>query len=106
MLVGKELGPFVLDEEVGSGATGTVYRARYTKTGQVVALEVLAPELVAGPALERFQREAAALQKLRHPNIVLVLGAGVAGGLAYCVMEYVRGESLERLLARRGRLPW
>jgi len=107
MLEGKNLGPFSIDKELGSGAMGTVYRARYTANGQVVAVKIMAPGLVANEgAVARFEREGAILKQLRHPNIVRLFGVGKTGGLRYYAMEYVEGESLDRVLARRGRIGW
>src|SRR5262245_40475363 len=108
MLVGQQLGPFVLDKELGSGAMGTVYRGRYVKTGQVVAVKVMAPGLGAtsGNAAGRFERECEILKQLRHPNIVRLFGHGKAHGTRYYAMEFIEGESLDRVLARRGRLTW
>jgi serine/threonine-protein kinase len=108
MLVGQQLGPFVIDKELGSGAMGTVYRGRYVKTGQVVAVKVLAPGTGAtsGSALDRFDHEARILKQFNHPHIVRLFGVGKSHGFRYFAMEYLQGESLDRALARRGRLTW
>src|SRR5437868_1447371 len=108
MLVGQQLGPFTIDKEVGSGAMGTVYRGRYVKTGQVVAVKVMAPGVGASNpnALSRFEREVKILKQFNHPNIVRLFGAGKSHGMRYYAMEYLQGESLDRVLARRGRLTW
>ncbi len=108
MLVGQQLGPFAIDKELGAGAMGAVYRARYVKTGQVVAVKVMAPGLGdANPnAVARFEREAAILKQLNHPNIVRLFGVGKYQGTRYYAMEYVVGESLDRVMSRRGRMTW
>jgi serine/threonine-protein kinase len=108
MLVGQPFGPFVIDKEIGSGAMGAVYRGRYTKTGQVVAIKVMAPGLgtTNSRATERFEREAAILKQLKHPNIVRLFGVGKHQHTRYFAMEYVEGESLDKVMARRGRMSW
>ena len=108
MLVGQELGPFKIDKELGAGAMGAVYRGRYVKTGQVVAVKVMAPGLGdSNPnAVARFEREARILKQLSHPNIVRLFGVGKHQGTRYYAMEYVVGESLDRVMSRRGRMTW
>ncbi len=107
MLVGQNLGPFAIKKELGSGAMGTVYLATYTANGQRVAVKIMAPGLVANEgAVARFEREANILKQLRHPNIVRLFGVGKAAGLRYYAMEFVEGESLDRILQRRGKLGW
>jgi serine/threonine-protein kinase len=108
MLVGQQLGPFIVDKELGSGAMGTVYRGRYLKTGQVVAIKVMAPGLGATnrTAVDRFEREAEILKQLKHPHIVGLFGTGRSHGTRYIAMEYIDGESLDKVMARRGRISW
>jgi predicted Ser/Thr protein kinase len=108
MLVGQQLGPFAIDKELGAGAMGAVFRGRYVKTGQVVAVKVMAPGLGdSNPnAVARFEREASILKQLSHPNIVRLFGVGKYQGTRYYAMEYVVGESLDRVMSRRGRMTW
>src|SRR5262249_26719957 len=107
MLMGQKLGSYNLEKELGSGAMGTVYRARNAKTGQRVAVKVLAFGLGNNKkAQERFEREADVLQQLNHPNIVRYLGHGRYQGTEYYAMEYIEGETLDGVLQRRGRLTW
>ncbi|MFO0927202.1 MAG: serine/threonine-protein kinase [Gemmataceae bacterium] len=105
MLVGQQLGPFLIEKELGAGAMGAVYLGKYTKTGQRVAIKVMAPGLGAN-ALARFDREANILKQLNHPNIVRLFGIGKHRGQPYYAMEYVQGESLDRVMARRDRMSW
>ncbi len=90
------------------GGMGAVYRARQRSMNRDVAIKVLHPRQARDPeAKERFLREARAVAKLNHPNIVTGIDAGIAaGGLHYFVMELVEGESLRTLLRAEGRLPW
>ncbi len=108
MLVGQQLGPFLIDKELGAGAMGAVYRGKYVKTGQVVAIKVMSPGLGATNAVaaSRFEREANILKQLNHPNIVRLFGVGKNRGMRYYAMEYVKGESLDKVMARRGRMTW
>jgi predicted Ser/Thr protein kinase len=108
MLVGQQLGPFLIEKELGAGAMGAVYRGKYVKTGQLVAVKVMAPGLGTSSAssVARFEREAAILKQLHHPNIVRLFGVGKFKGTAYYAMEYVKGESLDRVMARRDRMSW
>ena len=78
---------------------GVVYKARQPKLNRLVALKILAPEKGADPKFaERFLREAQALARLNHPNIVTVHDFGEADGLYYLLMEYVDGVTLRQLL--------
>src|SRR5437870_2395812 len=105
---GQHLGPFLIDKELGSGAMGTVYRGRYTKTGQVVAIKVMTPGLgsTSASASGRFEREAEILKQLKHPNIVRLFGHGRSHGTRYFAMEYIEGQSLDHVMARRDRMSW
>lgn len=105
-LEGRKLGEFVIDEVVGRGGMGIVYRAVQEGLNRVVAVKVLPPLLASHPILaERFRREAYAASKLQHPGIAGVLSYGTELGWTYCAMEYVDGQSLAEVLVRRERLP-
>src|SRR5688572_26292718 len=105
MLVGKEIGPYTVEKELGAGAMGAVFRARHQKTGQRVAVKIIAPGLAASDAaMVRFKREISILKQLEHPNIVKLIASGKLGGSPFYVMEYIEGESLDHVMERRGRL--
>src|SRR5262245_48709727 len=108
LLVGQHLGPFLIDKELGAGAMGAVYRGKFVKDGRVVAIKVMAPGLGAtnDVAARRFKKEADILKQLNHPNIVRLFGHGKQKGMRYYAMEYVKGESLDKVMARRGRMTW
>jgi serine/threonine-protein kinase len=107
MIVGQQIGPFSVEKELGSGAMGSVYRARYTKTGQRVAIKIIAPGLAGSDkAMDRFKREAEILKQLKHPNIVRLYAHGKFHGTPFYAMEYIDGESLDHVMARRGRISW
>jgi serine/threonine-protein kinase len=73
-----------------------------------MAIKVMAPGLGStnAAAMDRFEREITILKQLNHPNIVRLFGAGKSQGARYFAMEYVQGESLDRLMSRRGRMTW
>jgi tRNA A-37 threonylcarbamoyl transferase component Bud32 len=86
-------------ELLGRGGMGAVYKARQTKLDRLVALKVVTPEAARDPAFaERFAREARAMARLNHPNIVGVHDYGEVDGLYYFVMEYVDGVNLRQML--------
>src|SRR5262245_49300514 len=87
---------------LGAGGMGEVYKARDTRLGRDVALKVLPARLGDVPqARHRFQREAAAVAALQHPNICTVHDVGeTERGEAFLVMELLQGESLHDRLAR------
>ncbi len=107
MLIGKEFGPYVVEKELGSGAMGAVYLAKSKKTGELVALKLMSAALGSSEtALNRFVREVAILKQLDHVNIVKYKGSGRYHGSPFYIMEYVEGQSLDRILANKKRLPW
>jgi len=88
-----------IEELLGCGGMGAVYKARQTTLDRPVALKVLPPDPDRDPAFaERFTREARALAKLSHPNVVMVFEFGEAGQNYYLVMEYVDGVDLRRTI--------
>jgi serine/threonine-protein kinase len=107
MKPGEKVGPFEIEKRIGSGAMGAVYRARYRKTGQKVAIKVMiAGSLGNETALARFEREAEVLKQLNHRNIVRFYIASQYQGAPYYAMEYIEGEPLDHVMQRRGRLTW
>ncbi len=107
MRVGQQIGPFEIERELGAGAMGAVYLARYTKTGQRVAIKIIAPGLGSNErAHARFEREAEILKQLKHPHIVRLLATGRFQRSPFYAMEYVDGEPLDELLLRRGQFGW
>src|SRR5207249_2297226 len=105
MLVGKDLGPFRIESELGNGAMGSVYRAVRRDNGQHVAIKVIAYGLLGNEtAVKRFEREARILKQLKHPNIVRLIGTGHYKKTPFFIMEYVEGESLDVILERRSSL--
>src|SRR5438132_13821339 len=107
MQVGERIGPFDIEKKIGSGAMGSVYLARYRKTGQRVAIKMMITGMADNDvSLARFEREAEVLKQLNHKNIVRFYIASQHQGTPYYAMEYVEGEPLDAALQRKGRLTW
>ena len=108
-LLGQTLdGRYRLDDVIGSGGMGTVYRATHVTIGKTLAVKVLAQEFAGDDIFRRrFLREAQAISQISHHNVVEVSDFGVTPtGSLYLVMEYLQGESLSDMLDREGGLGW
>jgi hypothetical protein len=99
-------GRYALLEILGRGGMGVVFAARHAAVGRDVAVKILRAEVARNPnALTRFQREARAAASITHSRVVQVIDFGsTAEGIAYLVMERLRGEDLSALIAREGKL--
>ncbi|MCU0727062.1 MAG: tetratricopeptide repeat protein [Planctomycetes bacterium] len=103
-MVGKTLGSYRLDAELGSGAMGKVYRA--TGPAGTVAVKVVHPHLLESPGFfKRFLREAELGMSVVHPNVVRTLDCDALGADHFLVMEYVEGQTLRGLLEELARVP-
>jgi serine/threonine-protein kinase len=97
---------YELEELAGSGGMSSVFRARDAQLDRRVAIKILHERYVDDPEyVERFRREARAVARLSHPNIVTVIDRGEDNGRQYIVFEHVDGENLKELVQRTGRLP-
>lgn len=97
---------FDILEKIAEGGMGAVYKARQRSMDRIVAIKMLLPKHEDDPhARERFLREARAVAKLSHPNVVAGFDVGEAAGVWFFVMEFLDGESLEQRL-RHGVLDW
>ncbi len=104
-LIGRRLGRYQIQAEIGRGGMARVYRATDTILQRPVALKVLAPQLSLDPEFaQRFEREAVTVANLRHPNIVTIYDVGEQDGLHYIAMELIRGRTLHTVLEERGAL--
>ncbi|MDX1503448.1 MAG: protein kinase [Thermoanaerobaculia bacterium] len=94
-MIGKTLGHYEITGRIGAGGMGEVYRARDTLLEREVAVKVLPPGVADDTDRRaRFEREAKALAALSHPNTVSIFDFGVEDGVAYAVMELLRGRTL------------
>jgi hypothetical protein len=92
---GRTLGPYVLDQPIGRGGMGEVYRARHPGLRRDVAVKVLLAATVADSRdVERFQREGLAMSRIQHPNVVRVFDCGADGDVTWLAMELLDGASL------------
>ena len=99
-------GRYEILDKLGEGAMGVVYRARDAAIGRMVALKMLSAELGGEEELhQRFQREAEAIGRLNHPNIVTVYDLGDAEGQLYMAMELLEGDDLRSLIERGPSIP-
>src|SRR3954453_11569866 len=97
---------YELEELVGTGGMSSVFRAHDRQLERDVAINTLHQHYADDPEyLERFRREARAVARLSHPNIVTVIDRGEEKGRQFIVFEYVDGENLKELVDRTGRLP-
>jgi len=98
-----EIAGYRLEEKLGAGSMGTVHRARQLSLDREVAIKILSPHLARKKDyVERFLREARAVAKLNHPNVISGIDAGEENGVRYFVMEYASGMTVGRLLERGG----
>ena len=105
-LAGQSLGGYQLEEEIGHGSMGVVYRGKQIALGREVAIKVLPKALARDSSyIARFIREAQIIAGLNHPNIVHIYDAGQQNKLLYFVMEYVQGPTLASLLYLDGAIP-
>ena len=102
---GSTLGDFKVEDEVGRGGMGVVYRAVQISLGRPVALKVIAGGLSDNVAFrDRFVRESRLTASLDHPNVIPVFAAGETDGVLYIAMRYVDGTDLRSLVAAEGKL--
>ena len=105
-LLGKQLGRYHLLERLGEGGMAVVYKALDTSLERHVAVKVILPyQEHSAQFLARFKREARALARLSHPNILKIFDYGEFDGHPYLVMEYIRGGSLKDWLHGKS-IPW
>ena len=105
LAVGAVFAGHRIDGVAGRGGMGVVYRATQLALDRVVALKIVAPELVDDAhARDRFLRETRAAASIEHPHVIPVHYAGEEDGLAYLVMRYVSGDDLRSLVRREGPL--
>jgi len=93
-------GRFQIQDRIGEGGMGEIYRANDTKLGRPVALKILRANLAyTADGRKRFEREARAAGALNHPNVVTIYDAGVEGATPWIAMEFVEGHTLRHLIA-------
>src|SRR6202521_978035 len=103
LIPGTKFGPYEIQSLLGAGGMGEVYRARDIRLQRTVAIKILPAHLSSNPELHaRFVQEAKSISGLQHPNICVVYDVGFQGGVDFMVMEYVPGQTLDKLIPPGG----
>ena len=106
-MIGTQIANYRIEEKLGEGGMGVVYKAIDVNLDRTVAIKVLNSDLSRDPALlERFRAEAKAQAHLNHTNIASLFTLLTVDGTTSIVMEYLQGETFDQMLRRRGLLPW
>lgn len=105
VLKGETLGHFLLEEFVGGGGMGVVFRATDIRLGRTVAIKILTRDRTDADTLRRFQNEAQSAARLDHENIARVYYVGEDRGLHFIVFEFIEGTNIRDLVQRQGPLP-
>jgi eukaryotic-like serine/threonine-protein kinase len=105
-LTAKQLGQYALEEKIGAGGMGSVYRARHAMLRRPTAVKLLDPDKVSPVSIARFEREVQLTSQLNHPNTITIYDYGrTPEGIFYYAMEYLEGIDLDDLVERFGRVP-
>src|SRR3954465_6068497 len=103
--LGSEIAGYRIEERIGRGGMGVVYRAQHMNLQRRAAIKIIAPEFADTKGFRsRFIREARIAAALQHPNIVTVYDAGQSGQTLYIAMQFIRGSDLAAILNEEGRL--
>ncbi len=102
----KQLGQYNLEEKIGEGGMGVVYRAHHAMMRRETAVKILLPDRADAAAIERFEREVRLTCQLTHPNTIQVYDYGhTPDNFFYYAMEFLQGLNLHTLVARFGSIP-
>ncbi|MGQ0541680.1 MAG: protein kinase domain-containing protein, partial [Blastocatellia bacterium] len=101
-MIGSQINQYKIQEKIGSGGQGTVYKALDTKLNRTVVIKILPPELTAKTAnFKRFEREAQLCSQLDHPNICTIYDFHEANGVFYIAMQHIEGKNVRQLVGGR-----
>lgn len=105
-MIGRKLSNFHINERIGEGGMGTVYKATDLHLNRTVAVKMLHPFLVSNPdSFKRFRNEAHLSARISHPNVATLFNFQAAEDTHFIVMEFVNGQALDDILKLQGRLP-
>lgn len=105
-MIGRKLSNFQINERIGEGGMGTVYKATDLHLNRTVAIKMLHPFLVSNPdSFKRFRNEAHLSARISHPNVATLFNFQASEGTHFIIMEYVKGQALEDVLKLQGQLP-
>ena len=105
-MIGQIVGNYKIEQKIGEGGMGAVFRGVDMMLEREVAIKFLRPELSAQPqVVERFRSEAVTLAKLSHPNIATLFNFMRQGDSFFMVLEFVRGVTLDQVIGQRGSIP-
>ena len=98
-------GKYIIQEKLGAGGMGQVYKAYHPEAAKLVAIKVILTQgKLDAESVKRFEREVKASEKLVHPNIIAVLDSGSSKGILFMVMELIEGKDLFELINEKGKL--
>ena len=99
-------GKYIIQEKLGAGGMGQVYKAYHPEAAKLVAIKVILPQgKLDADSIKRFEREVKASEKLVHPNIIAVLDSGRINDHLFMVMELIEGKDLFEQISENGKLP-
>lgn len=105
-MIGRKISNFHINERIGEGGMGTVYKATDLSLKRTVAIKMLHPFLVNNPdSFKRFRNEAHLSARISHPNVATLYDFQKSGKTHFIIMEFVKGKSLEEVLKLQERLP-
>ena len=97
---------YEIQELIGRGGMGAVYKARDTELDRIVALKLIRPELARNPeVLRRFKQELILARQVTHKNVIRIFDLGQSDGIKFITMDFVAGQDLRNLLREKGKFP-